>query len=111
MACRLRCSHSRQQPSEETYEEDIKNKILAAALPFVTELGWSKDAISAGAKTVGYPGVTHGLFPNGGAELIHYFQKTANLQLVEILKRVSWCNKMFLKERFCIVCVFFLVSS
>lgn len=99
-ACRLRCSHSRQQPGEETYEDDIKNKILAAALPFVTELGWSKDAISAGAKTVGYPGVTHGLFPNGGAELIHYFQKTSNLQLVEILKRVSvkkivWCILKF----------------
>lgn len=87
-SCRLRCSHSRPQ-NEENYEEDIKTKILAAALPFVLELGWSKDAISAGAKTVGYPGITHGLFPNGGADLIHYFQKTSNLQLVEILKKVS----------------------
>lgn len=87
-SCRLRCSHSRQQ-TEENYEEDVKTKILAAALPFVVELGWSKEAITAGARTVGYPGITHGLFPNGGADLIHYFQKTSNLQLVEILKKVS----------------------
>lgn len=61
---------------------------MEAALPFVDEFGWSKDAISAGAKTVGYPAITHGMFSRGGADLVNYFQKTANIKLVEILKKV-----------------------
>ncbi|XP_066148374.1 ubiquinone biosynthesis protein COQ9, mitochondrial-like isoform X3 [Euwallacea fornicatus] len=32
------------------YEEDIKNKILAASLPYVLELGWSKDCLVKGAE-------------------------------------------------------------
>lgn len=61
---------------------------MEAALPFVQELGWSKDAISAGAKATGYPSITHGMFSRGGADLVHYFQKTSNLKLIEILKKV-----------------------
>ncbi|CAH0545972.1 unnamed protein product [Brassicogethes aeneus] len=73
----------------EQYEEDIKEKILCASLKFVPELGWSKDALSAGAQTVGYPGVTHGLFHSGGADLVHYFQVSSNNKLVEILKKLQ----------------------
>lgn len=85
--CRLNSSQSGQQDND-GYEDDIKNKILAAALPFVGESGWSKDAISAGATSIGYPGITHGLFTKGGADLVHYFQRTSNVQLVELLKQV-----------------------
>lgn len=71
------------------YEEDIRSKILEASLLFVPELGWSKDAITKGAETVGYPGLTHGMFSRGGADLVHYFQTTSNGKLVDILKKVS----------------------
>jgi hypothetical protein len=84
-ACRAASTQSTQS---ECYEDDIKDKILAASLPFVVELGWSRKALGAGAQAAGYPGVTHGLFPRGGADLVHYFQRTSNLQLVEVLKEV-----------------------
>ncbi|KAJ8936126.1 hypothetical protein NQ318_022208 [Aromia moschata] len=70
----------------ENYEGEIKNKILEASLPFVTELGWSKEALSAGAQIMGYPGITHGMFSKGGADLVHYFQTSSNRKLVEVLK-------------------------
>ncbi|RZC38976.1 COQ9 and/or Kinetochor Ybp2 domain containing protein [Asbolus verrucosus] len=65
------------------------DKILAASLPFVVELGWSKQTLGAGARAVGYPEVTHGLFPKGGADLVLYFQRTSNLKLVEILRELE----------------------
>ncbi|CAB4490272.1 ubiquinone biosynthesis protein COQ9 [Rhizophagus irregularis] len=51
----------------------IPAEILKASLPFVNQYGWSIDALSQGAKTLGYPNISHGLFPKGGAELIDYF--------------------------------------
>lgn len=91
VACRYsstKDTNTNQNQNEEHYEEDIKDKILEASLPFVVELGWSKNAISAGAKAVGYPGVTHGLFSRGGGDLVYYFQRTSNQKLVEYLKQV-----------------------
>lgn len=93
-SCRLQ-SISQQQDGN--YEEEVKNKILAAAMPFVAEFGWSKEAIGAGAEAVGYPGVVHGLFPGGGADLVHFFQKTSNMQLVEKLKKVARSCRFFLR--------------
>lgn len=37
-----------QQESDEEYDKNIKTKILDASLKFVPEMGWSKQAISAG---------------------------------------------------------------
>jgi ubiquinone biosynthesis protein COQ9 len=51
----------------------IPAEILRASLPFVNQYGWTIDTLSQGAKTLGYPYVSHGLFPKGGAELIDYF--------------------------------------
>ncbi|KAJ9582258.1 hypothetical protein L9F63_003387 [Diploptera punctata] len=68
-------------------ENNIKNKILAAALPFVCEHGWTKHAISK--VFIGYPGTTHGLFHSGGAELVQYFYVICNQQLGEVLKTRS----------------------
>ncbi|XP_052741827.1 ubiquinone biosynthesis protein COQ9, mitochondrial isoform X2 [Bicyclus anynana] len=77
------------------YEEDIKKRILAKALDFVTKSGWSVDSLAHGAEAAGYPGVSHGLFPNGGGDLVHYFNVTCNEKLVEEMK--SW-PKEKLKE-------------
>ncbi|XP_012227820.1 ubiquinone biosynthesis protein COQ9, mitochondrial isoform X2 [Linepithema humile] len=78
---------SAHEESDEEYEKNIKIKILGASLKFVPDMGWSKQAISAGAETIGYPGVVHGLFPNGGADLVHYFYSTCNRQLNQILEK------------------------
>lgn len=52
-------------------------------MTFVPTLGWTKEAISKGAETLGYPGVVHGMFPRGSAELIEYFYKNCTERLVE----------------------------
>lgn len=74
------------------YEEDIKSKIMENALSFVHKSGWSIDSISAGAEAAGYPGITHGLFPNGGGDLVHYFNVKCNNELVEHMK--SWPKEL-----------------
>ncbi|XP_034176179.1 ubiquinone biosynthesis protein COQ9, mitochondrial isoform X3 [Osmia lignaria lignaria] len=73
--------------SDEEYEKNIKTKILAASLKYVHDLGWSQQAISAGAESIGYPGVVHGLFPNKGVDLVQYFYLTCNTELNEILMK------------------------
>lgn len=79
-------SQSSSDPPNEKYEEDIRNKILAASLPYVLELGWSKECLSRGAEQVGYPGIAHGMFTKGAGDLVHYFNTSSNSKLVEILK-------------------------
>lgn len=75
------------EENDEEYEKNIKIKILDASLKFVPNMGWSKQAISAGAESIGYPGVIHGLFPNGSAALVQYFYLTCNQELNQILEK------------------------
>ncbi|XP_071878457.1 ubiquinone biosynthesis protein COQ9, mitochondrial isoform X2 [Bombus fervidus] len=39
-----------------------------------------------GAESIGYPGIIHRLFPNRGADLVHYFYLTCNKELNKILE-------------------------
>ncbi|XP_030750110.1 ubiquinone biosynthesis protein COQ9, mitochondrial-like isoform X3 [Sitophilus oryzae] len=73
--------------ASDKYEEEIRNKILAASLPFVIELGWTKECLSKGAEQVGYPGISHGMFTRGAGDLVHYFNTSSNEKLVETLKQ------------------------
>lgn len=73
------------------YEEsakynEIRKKILSAALEFVPTHGWTRVSIGKGAESVNYPGVIHGMFSNGGVELVHYFYTNCNEKLAEILQ-------------------------
>ncbi|XP_066592820.1 glomulin-like [Prorops nasuta] len=72
--------------SDKEYEENIKTKILTASLKYVNDFGWSQEAISAGAESVGYPGIIHGMFQKGGAELVQYFYACCNSELNKIMK-------------------------
>jgi hypothetical protein len=47
--------------------------ILKTALTFVPEHGWTSTSIAKAAESMGYPSIIHGMFPNGGADLIDYF--------------------------------------
>lgn len=40
-----------------------------------------------GAESIGYPGVIHGLFPNGGAALVLHFYSMSNHKLNQILEK------------------------
>ncbi|KAE8750143.1 hypothetical protein FOCC_FOCC003267 [Frankliniella occidentalis] len=73
--------------NEKEYDKKIARQILAASLPFVPKSGWTKTALSEGAQTLGYAGITHGMFPQGGVELVNYFYIDCNERLVERLKQ------------------------
>lgn len=59
---------------------------MSAALEYVPQHGWTRVSIGKGAERVNYPGVAHGMFSNGGVELVHFFYTDCNEKLVDILK-------------------------
>jgi len=69
--------------SEDYSEAEIKDGILEAALEFVPRLGWTRESISTAAELYGYPGLAHGMFPGGGADLANYFYSKCNAELRE----------------------------
>ncbi|XP_076065590.1 ubiquinone biosynthesis protein COQ9, mitochondrial-like isoform X2 [Oratosquilla oratoria] len=83
-------SSSSDEAFEEEYTNDgveqIRLEILSASLPFVHTDGWSENAIAQGAESLGYSGMAHGMFPDGGVELVNYFYRICNGKLEEILK-------------------------
>ncbi|XP_064104773.1 ubiquinone biosynthesis protein COQ9-B, mitochondrial-like [Macrobrachium nipponense] len=67
-------------------EDQLRREILDASLPFVHSFGWSQDALSQGAESLGYSGMAHGLFPKGGVELVNHFYATCNGRLQGFLE-------------------------
>lgn len=67
--------------------QKVRADILEASLKFVSTKGWSQEAIASGAESINYPGVAHGMFPNGAIELIHYFYSKCNRELIAQLER------------------------
>nr|CAD7596543.1 unnamed protein product [Timema genevievae] len=80
-------SDSSSDESGNEYELNIKENILTASLPFVQNFGWTKNALSAGAESIGYAGVAHGMFPREGAELVLFFCTSCNKKLAEQMKQ------------------------
>ncbi|GAB1601889.1 ubiquinone biosynthesis protein COQ9, mitochondrial-like isoform X2 [Argonauta hians] len=72
---------------ENLSDEEIKQKIYVASLPFVQVHGFSQKALIEGAESIGYPGVSHGMFPKGAADLVSYFYQDCNKQLAERLEK------------------------
>ncbi|KAJ3055252.1 Ubiquinone biosynthesis protein coq9, mitochondrial [Rhizophlyctis rosea] len=56
-------------------------RILNASLDFVPTYGWTLKALEQGAASLGYPSITHGLFPRGGIELVEYFVQSSTRKL------------------------------
>lgn len=65
----------------------VKDRILEASLAFVPSHGWSRQSLAKGAESVNYPTVTSGLFPRGGIEIVQFFHKQCNEQLVDYMKQ------------------------
>jgi len=76
-----------QEQEEQEYEHSIKQRILKSALNHVNEYGWTKKTLEAGAVSEGLPPVSHGMFPNGGVELINFFYMEKNAELGRILSQ------------------------
>ncbi|ORY99682.1 COQ9-domain-containing protein [Lobosporangium transversale] len=69
-------SHHSQGSQDNTTAFNAKRNpeaILKKALTFVPEYGWTTTSITKAAESLGYPAIVHGMFPNGGADLINYF--------------------------------------
>lgn len=80
-------NHTRSESTEDHDKiQQVRTDILEASLKFVTKYGWSPEAISHGAESISYPGVIHGMFPNGGIELINFFYSQCNRKLIEQLR-------------------------
>ncbi|XP_035497188.1 ubiquinone biosynthesis protein COQ9, mitochondrial isoform X2 [Scophthalmus maximus] len=76
---------SGEQGEEYETEEQLQARILAAALEFVPQHGWSMEAIAAGAETLGLSSASTGMFYNGAGDLVLHFIAQCNSQLTEIL--------------------------
>ncbi|KAI9102059.1 COQ9-domain-containing protein [Phlyctochytrium arcticum] len=81
-----RASNSESQHSETAI------RILDAALLQVPKLGWTVEALGAGATELGYPSVLHGLFPRGSVDLIDYFLKKSLREMREEMEKLDLPN-------------------
>ena len=66
-----------------------EESLLEASLPYVTQYGWTTDAISEGARSLGLSGALQGIFTGGGFDLIDYFEKKCNRELAEYMKELT----------------------
>ncbi|KAL5021950.1 hypothetical protein ScPMuIL_001105 [Solemya velum] len=71
----------REDHIDDERSQDVKQRILQASLQFVPQHGWTQAAISAGAESEGLPAIAHGMFSQGGVELVFYFYESCNDQL------------------------------
>lgn len=68
-------------------EDQIRNNILNAGLQFVPKLGWSRDALSEGAKQLGYPTTLGSIVPDAGIGLVHHHYKVSNAKLEQLMAK------------------------
>uniref|UniRef100_A0A8C8I8Q9 Ubiquinone biosynthesis protein n=3 Tax=Salmonidae TaxID=8015 RepID=A0A8C8I8Q9_ONCTS len=76
---------SGEQGEDYETEEQLQVRILNAALDFVPLHGWTVEAISAGAETLGLSAASSGMFQNGAGDLVLHFIAQSNTQLTEQL--------------------------
>ncbi|CAG8437761.1 10135_t:CDS:10 [Ambispora gerdemannii] len=70
--------------------DPISHKILEVALEFVPKHGWTVEALSKSAESLGYLSVTHGMFPHGGVDLIDFFLEESRQQMtIEIKDKMN----------------------
>ncbi|NWX91359.1 COQ9 protein, partial [Nothoprocta pentlandii] len=76
-----------QESEDSASEEQLQHRILAAALEFVPEHGWTAEAIAEGAKTLGLSAAAAGMFRSDGSELVLHFVSQCNTKLAELLEQ------------------------
>ncbi|XVE53956.1 hypothetical protein DITRI_Ditri03aG0043800 [Diplodiscus trichospermus] len=73
--------HERKNPRAEYEEEQVR--VLQASLRHVIRLGWSEDAMIAGAKEVGVSPSIVGSFPRKEAALVEFFMDDCLQRLID----------------------------
>ncbi|KAJ8343898.1 hypothetical protein SKAU_G00312270 [Synaphobranchus kaupii] len=66
-------------------EEELRARVLTAALEFVPQHGWSVEAISAAAQSLGLSSAAAGMFTNGAGDLVLHFISQSNAQLAQMM--------------------------
>ena len=77
-----RCYHSYEHDRAPPFTE-AENAILSAGLTHVPTQGFSNNALTSGARDVGYRDVSVNLFPAGAFALVQYHLVTQRLALVD----------------------------
>lgn len=85
----MKCFSSFEGGTTHDNDEINPRMILDSSLQFVPQYGWSVRALEEGAKAINMPGITHGIFPKEGFELIQHFESDCNTKLENYLKDVS----------------------
>ena len=66
-------------------DEATRHRILDAAMARVPEMGWTKEALRAGAADAGFSSVTAGVVGGGPAELLRHHVRTSDAKLEDIM--------------------------
>jgi len=66
-----------------------KNDILQASLPYVDQSGWTTETLASGSRSLGLSGMAHGIFTDGGIELVHHVMRTGNNSLASEMAQYS----------------------
>jgi hypothetical protein len=68
----------------------LRDQILAAALPYVAQHGWTQVALNQAVAQLGLSSAAVGLVSRGPAELVEYFIESCNRQLVADLAQPAF---------------------
>ena len=79
--------------SADEQDAEMRKNILSAALEHVPELGWSSEAIEAGAQSVGLSAMAEGMFSRGAGDLVLHFTEDCNVRLADYLVSQSRVGK------------------
>ena len=81
---------SAKEESSPSADNNERSLVLEAAMRQVPKLGWTMDALTAGASSRGLSPMAHGLLPRGPIELVEHFSAECNAKLaVEMSERVA----------------------
>ena len=75
-----------QQQQHSPSDAELRLRILEAAMLEVPALGWTTDALSAGAAACELSPMAHGLLPRGPVELVEHFNDDCNARLAADLE-------------------------
>ena len=62
-------------------DAELRMRVLEASMLEVPALGWTTDALSAGAAACGLSPMAHGLLPRGPVELVEFFSASCDASL------------------------------
>ena len=87
-----KAADDKQQSSSSTDETDaaLRSRVLEAAMLEVPNLGWTMDALTAGAAACDLSPMAHGLLPRGPVELVEHFSAECDAKLAaELTERAA----------------------